>query len=260
MRKMIEIERLSYQYADGTVALKGVALEVFEGESVALIGPNGAGKSTLLLHFNGILHGNGVVRVLGEELTERNTRNIRGRVGLVFQDPDDQLFSPTVFEDVAFGPLNMGYPKEQIRGRVTKALSQVGMERYESRCPHHLSYGEKKKIAIATVLSMEPEILALDEPTSNLDPSSRRSLIGLLKQLKLTTIVATQDMDMVAQACEKVILLSEGKIVTSGTVREILTNVRLLETHGLEPPPVVKLFQLMGAKKIPITMEEVKLI
>lgn len=258
MRKVIEIKGLSYRYAEGTQALRGVDLEVFWGESMALIGPNGAGKSTLLLHLNGILRGEGLVKVLGKKLTKGNARGIRGKVGLVFQDPEDQLFSTTVFEDVAFGPLNMGHPKEEIKGRVTRALGQVGMEGYEERCPHHLSYGEKKRIALATVLSMEPEILVLDEPTSNLDPSARRSLIGLLKQLKLTKVVATHDMEVVAEVCERVILLSRGEVVADGGAREILTDVDLLEAHELEPPPVVRLFRQMGATEIPLTIEEVK--
>ncbi len=258
MRRMIEIRGLNYRYPDGTQALRGVDLEVFKGESVALIGPNGAGKSTILLHLNGILLGEGLVTVLGEAITRGNARGIRGRVGLVFQDPEDQLFSPTVLEDVAFGPLNMGYPREKIKGRVTTALAQVGMRGYEGRCPHHLSYGEKKRIAIATVLSMNPEILVLDEPTSNLDPSARRDLIELLKRLKFTKVIATHDMEMVAEVCERVILLSEGKVVADGGAREILTDVELLEAHKLEPPPVVKFFRQMGATQIPLTLEEVK--
>lgn len=258
MSKVIEIKGLSYRYGDGTQALGVVDLDIFEGESVAVIGPNGAGKSTLLLHLNGILHGEGLVEVLGNELTKENSRGIRGRVGLVFQDPEDQLFSTTVFDDVAFGPLNMGCPKSEIKEKVARALGQVGMEEYGERCPHHLSYGEKKRISIATVLSMEPEILVLDEPTSNLDPSARRGLIELLRQLRLTKVIATHDMEMVAEICERVVLLSQGEIVADGVARDILTDVELLEAHGLEPPPVVQLFRQMGAREIRLTMREVQ--
>ena len=163
--------------------MKGVDLDVLEGESVALIGPNGAGKSTLLLHLNGILKGKGSVKTLGKELRGgKNTREIKNKVGMVFQDPNDQLFSPTVFDDVAFGPINMGCHQKLVRERVRGALRQIKMEGYEERCPHHLSFGEKKRISLATVLSMEPEILALDEPTSNLDHRGRRNFINLLRE------------------------------------------------------------------------------
>lgn len=258
MKKVIEVKGLDYTYPDGTRALKGIDLEVFEGGSVALIGPNGAGKSTLLLHLNGILRGkDGSVRVLGRGLEGKNLREIRSKVGVVFQDPDDQLFCPTVFDDVAFGPINMGYPEQEVREKVRWALRQVGMEDYEGRCPHHLSFGEKKRISIATVLSMEPEILVLDEPTSNLDPLARRSLMRFLQKLPLTKLIASHDMEMVSEICRRAVLLFEGKVIADESTEEILTDVELLGSHGLEPPPVVRLLKQMGYEEVPSTLEQV---
>ena len=256
MKKVIEIKNLEYTYPDGTKALNGVDLEVSKGESVALIGPNGAGKSTLLLHLNGILNGNGSVKILVRNLIGKNIREIRNKVGVVFQDPDNQLFSPTVFDDVAFGPINMGCSQKMVKEKVKDALRQVKMEEYKDRCPHHLSFGEKKRISLATVLSMNPEILALDEPTSNLDPVSRRNMIRLFHELKLTKVIATHDMEMVSEVCKRAILLSQGRIVADGKVSEILTNEELLKNHGLEPPPLVRFLKQMGYKDIPLTLKE----
>lgn len=240
VRKVIEIKDLHYTYPDGTPALNGVNLDILEGESVALVGPNGAGKSTLLLHLNGILKGNGSLRILGMEPDGKNTREIRNRVGVIFQDPDDQLFSATVFDDVAFGPINMGFTQDGVKERVRRALEQVDLRGYEERCPHHLSLGEKKRVSIATVLSMDPEILILDEPTSNLDPKSRRRLMKFLQGLHHTKIIATHDMDMVWEICERAVLLSEGQVIANGGIKELLTDTGLLDMHGLEPPPAVR--------------------
>ena len=233
---VIEIDNLVYAYPDGRQALKGVSLMVREGEKVAVTGPNGAGKSTLFLHLNGILNGNGMVRVMGLEVKDRHLGAIRARVGMVFQDPDDQLFSPTVFEDVAFGPLHMGLSEGEVRRRVRWALAQVGMEGFEDRMPHHLSLGERKRIAIATVLSMDPAILVLDEPTSELDPRSRRSLIRLLRELPQTMLVASHDMRLVRDLCSRTVILDEGRIVADGPTSRLLADVELLERHGLEQP------------------------
>jgi len=194
----------------------------------------GAGKSTLLLHLNGILRGEGTVRVMGQEVAEPNLARIRAQVGLVFQDPDDQLFSPTVFDDVAFGPLYAGLPEEEIQRRVAWALAQVGLEGYAERVSHHLSLGEKKRAAIATVLAMQPEVLALDEPTLGLDPRTRRRLIGLLRELPQTMLVATHDMRMVAEVFPRMVVLDEGRVVADGPTDELLADRQLLETHGLE--------------------------
>jgi cobalt/nickel transport system ATP-binding protein len=233
---VIEIDNLVYAYPDGRQALKGVSLTVREGEKVAITGPNGAGKSTLFLHLNGILNGDGMVRVMGMEVMDRHLGAVRAKVGLVFQDPDDQLFSPTVFEDVAFGPLHIGLPEGKVRRRVHWALAQVGMEGFEDRMPHHLSLGERKRIAIATVLSMEPAILVLDEPTSGLDPRSRRSLIQLLRELPQTMLVASHDMRLVRDLCPRTVILDEGRIVADGPTHHLLADVELLERHGLEQP------------------------
>ncbi len=232
----IDVQDLSYAYHDGRQALRGVNLRVRPGEKVALVGPNGAGKSTLLLHLNGILRGDGGVRVMGQAVTEPNLARIRAQVGLVFQDPDDQLFSPTVFEDVAFGPLYAGLPEEEIRRRVAWALAQVGAEPYAERVSHHLSLGEKKRIAIASVLSMEPEILVLDEPTAGLDPRTRRRLIGLLQKLSQTLLVATHDLWLVAEVFPRTVVLDEGQVIADGPTEELLADAVLMGAHGLEVP------------------------
>lgn len=232
----IDVQDLSYAYHDGRQALRGVNLRVRPGEKVALVGPNGAGKSTLLLHLNGILRGDGGVRVMGQAVTEPNLARIRAQVGLVFQDPDDQLFSPTVFEDVAFGPLYAGLPEEEIRRRVAWALAQVRAESYAERVSHHLSLGEKKRIAIASVLSMEPEILVLDEPTAGLDPRTRRRLIGLLQKLSQTLLVATHDLWLVAEVFPRTVVLDEGQVIADGPTEELLADAVLMGAHGLEVP------------------------
>ncbi len=234
MRKVIEINRLSYSYPDGIKALDDINLDVFEGDSLAVIGPNGAGKSTLLLHLNGILGENGFVKVLGMEMNGINLPAIRSKVGLVFQDPDNQLFMPTVFEDVAFGPVNMGLVKKEIEVQVHNALEKVDMLGFGGRLSHHLSVGEKKRISIATVLSMNPEIIAMDEPSSNLDPKHRRGIINLLNNFKLTKIIATHDLSLVSEVCSKVVLIDKGKIAAAGNTGDILKDKALLEAHNLE--------------------------
>ena len=234
--RVISIANVSYTYHDGTHALKGVSLDVFGGESVGIIGPNGAGKTTLLLHLNGILGSeNGSVNIRGKEARKENMKEIRRDVGLVFQDPDDQLFMPTVFDDVAFGPINMSYGEEEVRRRVAQALEWVGMKGYEERSPHHLSVGEKKRIAIATILSMSPEILVIDEPTASLDPRAKWELIDLLKQLPMTKIVASHDLEMVQALCERIVILDGGKVVADDSTERIMSETSLLERHGLAP-------------------------
>ena len=237
MGRIIEIGGLSYTYPNGHQALREVNLVVHAGETVAFIGPNGAGKSTLLLHLNGLLRSNnGTVRILGLPVEDRHLKWIRSKVGLVFQDPEDQLFSPTVFDDVAFGPLNLGYTEEEVRRRVQRALQQVGISGFERRSPHHLSVGEKKRVAIATVLSMDPQVLVLDEPTSNLDPRGRWELMELLRRFPLTKVIASHDLEMVRALCERTILLDEGRVVADDYTNCILSDLPLLATHGLAPP------------------------
>ena len=233
MEEVVKIENLSFYYPDGQQALTDVSLTINQGESVGLIGPNGAGKSTLLLHLNGILRTNGLVKVFGKSVDDKNLREVRSKVGLVFQNPDDQLFSPTVFDDVAFGPLNQGHSETEVRQSVARALDWVGMTGYEPRSPHHLSLGEKKRIAIATVLSMMPEVLVLDEPTANLDPRGKWSLIGLLRKLPITKIIASHDLDAVKSLCQRVIILDHGQMIVDGASDRVLTDLPLLRAHGL---------------------------
>jgi cobalt/nickel transport system ATP-binding protein len=245
MHHSIEVEHLSFSYPDGHPALTDVSLHIAPGEKVALVGPNGAGKSTLVLHLNGILPapmpkawatGQGRVTVCGMEISDKTLGCVRAAVGLVFQNPDDQLFSPTVYEDVAFGPLYQGLEPDLVSERVTSALSDVSMQSYARRISHHLSVGEKKRIAIATVLSMKPEVLVLDEPTSGLDPRARRSLIHLLRDLDMTMLVSSHDLAMARELLPRMVIMDEGCIVADGLTEELMKDVKLLEAHGLERP------------------------
>ena len=236
MHHTLDIQDIHFSYPDGRKALRGVSLFINPGEKTALVGPNGSGKSTLLLHLNGILRGEGEIHVCGQELTDDSLRQIRSSVALVFQDPDDQLFSQSVYEDVAFGPLYMDLPKEEVVQKVKQALEAVGMAGSETRVPHHLSAGEKKRVAIATVLSMDPEVLVLDEPTAGLDPRGRRELIQLLRGLSQTMLVATHDMRMVAELLERTVIIDEGVVVADGPTAQIMAKPHLLEMHGLEAP------------------------
>jgi cobalt/nickel transport system ATP-binding protein len=233
MEELITVEDLSFSYPDGQPALVDINLVIYQGDSVALVGPNGAGKSTLVLHFNGILRSDGRVRLLGRPIDENNLSWARSRVGLVFQNPDDQLFSPTVFDDVAFGPINMGYSEAQVRQAVTRALSLVGMAGFEKRSPHHLSVGEKKRIAIATVLSMSPEVLVVDEPSSNLDPAGKWALIDVLKKLPGTRVIVSHDLELVKALCQRVVIIDKGRLVAHGATGAILADGKLLARHGL---------------------------
>lgn len=236
MHHSVEIEHLSFSYPDGHVALRDVSLHIAPGEKVALVGPNGAGKSTLILHLNGILRGKGQVRVCGLPVEEKNLGRVRAAVGLVFQNPDDQLFSLTVFDDVAFGPLYQGLSPAEVEQRVMAALSAVKMESYARRMSHHLSVGEKKRIAIATVLSMMPEVLVLDEPTAGLDPRARRALINLLRDLPMTMLVSSHDLAMVRELLPRMIIMDEGRVVADGLTAELLQDEQMLQAHGLEKP------------------------
>jgi cobalt/nickel transport system ATP-binding protein len=236
MHHSIEIDNLSFTYPDGHPALRQVSMHIQPGEKVALVGPNGAGKSTLVLHLNGILTGQGSLCVAGLPVIKENLGQVRGRVGLVFQNPDDQLFSPTVYDDVAFGPLYQGFTSEQVRQRVDEALKVVNMSEYAQRVSHHLSTGEKKRIAIATVLSMKPEVLVLDEPTAGLDPRARRSLIHLLDELPITMLVSTHDLHMVQEIFPRTIIMDEGRIVADGQTCDLMSDEALLNAHGLEKP------------------------
>jgi len=236
MKRIVEVEKLEYTYPDGTKALKGIDLSIFERESIGLIGSNGAGKSTFLLQLNGVLRGSGQVKIMGLKTDGKNLDIIRTKVGLVFQDPHDQLFMPTVFEDVAFGPQNLGLDKEKIQEVTENALQVVGLLDKKDHLSHHLSLGEQKRVSIATVLSMSCQILVLDEPNSNLDLYSRRHLIHLLKNLDVTKVIATHDLEMVLDLCSRTVILDKGELIVDGPTREILSDKTLLESHGLEVP------------------------
>ena len=233
----LEVENLAFAYPDGHQALYGVNLSIGPRERVALLGPNGAGKTTLVLHLNGILGGGvGTVRVGGLPVVKENFREVRRRVGLVFQDPDDQLFMPTARDDVAFGPANLGIRGDELDVRVRHALDQVGMLPFIDRPPHHLSYGQRRRVAVATVLAMQPEILVLDEPSSNLDPASRRELADILRDLDLTTLMVTHDLPYAMELCPRSVILSAGVIAADGPTRELLCDEELLRAHRLELP------------------------
>jgi cobalt/nickel transport system ATP-binding protein len=253
----VRVRGLEYRYPDGKEALRGVDLTIRAGEAVALVGPNGAGKSTLLLHLNGLLpgkarqamgHGHAIggaggarrrgpcVWIDGLEVNDRNAPEVRRRVGLVFQDPDDQLFCNTVLEDVAFGPLNLGMSSTEARRIAEDCLRRVDLEAEAGRPPHHLSFGERKRVCLAGVLACRPSVLVLDEPTANLDPRGRRRFIRLVQGLDCTMLIATHDLEMVLEVCPRVVLLEAGRVVADGPCREVLADSALLERHGLERP------------------------
>jgi cobalt/nickel transport system ATP-binding protein len=234
---IIEIKDLKYTYPDGTPALAGISFRITHGESVGVVGANGAGKSTLLMHINGCMSpSEGTVRIGDYPLTKKTLPSVRGRVGMIFQDPDDQLFMPTVYDDVAFGPLNQGFPHDEVESLVVYALETVGAAHLKHRPPYKLSGGEKRAVAIATVLSMSPDILLMDEPSSGLDPKARRQLIALLKSFEHTKIIATHDLDLVLDLCERTIVLNQGWVAADGRTIEIFSNRQLLEENHLEKP------------------------
>ncbi len=234
---VLDVRGLAYAYPDGHQALFGVDLHVHEGERVALLGPNGAGKTTLVLHLNGILTaGAGTVAVGGLPVEKGNLKEVRRRVGIVFQDPDDQLFLGTVRQDVAFGPANLGITGAALEARVLAALDRVGMADFADRPPHHLSFGQRRRVAVATVLAMEPEILVLDEPSSNLDPTSRRELADILRGLDVTVLMVTHDLPYALELCPRAVVLSDGVVVADGRTLDVLTDGALMGAHRLELP------------------------
>lgn len=260
---LLTIRDLTFHYPDGRQALDGISFHVSAGESVGLVGPNGAGKSTLLLHLNGILPGRRTythhhhtgdgsahphahtgqpaIRVAGTPVAEPDLVKVRRLVGLVFQDPDDQLFCPTVAEDVMFGPRNLGKNRAEALELAGRCLASVGLNGYENRLPHHLSYGERKRVCLAGVLACEPAILALDEPTANLDPRARRQFIEILRAQQAATLIASHDLEMVLELCSRVILIDQGRVRADGPARAILSEAELLERHGLEVPLSIRL-------------------
>jgi cobalt/nickel transport system ATP-binding protein len=264
----VEMNDVTYVYPDGHLALQDANLKISRGEKLAILGPNGAGKSTLLMILNGLFRpSKGKVSVLGIPTNDENLGTVRRNVGLVFQDPDDQLFSPTLWEDVCFGPFNMGLCKEEVRERAIHALKAVGLEGYEGKPPHHLSAGEKKRAAIATVLAMRPKILLLDEPTANLDPKNRFELTNLLSNLRnnyndTTLVTATHDVNFIPEFAERVYVLNKGHVIAEGSLRQIFSNSRLMSEANLEPPIITRLFNTLSEerdfqiKSLPLTVEE----
>jgi cobalt/nickel transport system ATP-binding protein len=237
----IQLDRLCFQYPDGVDALCEVSLRIEVGERVALVGPNGSGKSTLLRHLTGLLSpSSGQLSVMGLSLARENLIEIRRRVGYVFQDADDQLFCPTVLEDVAFGPLHLGLPTDEVVRRVRESLEMVGLSGYERRVPQKLSSGEKTLVALATVLSYSADVLVLDEPSASLDPRNRRRIMGVLAKLGGTQFIATHDLDLAWELCERTVLMAEGRVVADGKTRELLVQRELLEKNGLELPLMIQ--------------------
>ena len=245
-RIMIDVDNISFTYPDGHAVLKGLSCQIRQGEKVALIGPNGAGKSTFMSHLNGVqLATSGRVVIDGIEVGKTTLREVRRKVGIVFQDPDDQLFCPTVFDDVAFGPLNLGLDKAEIEARVKEALHVVGLEGFEERSSFHLSFGERKRLALATVLSYQPEILVFDEPSTNMDPMNRRKLINWLKQSDKTILLCTHDLDIALEVCERCMMLTDGRIIADGPSKKILYDRQLLEENKLELPLALMTHELL---------------
>ena len=244
MSDAIEIKNLKYRYHDGTEALRGISFRVAPGECVALLGPNGSGKSTLLLHLNGILpdesSADGAVKILGESLTRENLEKVRRQVGLVFQDPDDQLFCATVEDDVGFGPRQLGLTDSAVAACVKNSLAMVGLSGFDHRATHHLSHGEKRRACLAGVLACEPGILVLDEPTSDLDPRGRREFKALLKQIPATKLIATHDLELAVEICSRTIVLDCGQIVADGHTHDLLDDEALMLAHGLERPHILR--------------------
>jgi cobalt/nickel transport system ATP-binding protein len=240
----LEVQDLGYRYPDGTTALQDIRFAVGEGERLGLIGPNGAGKSTLLLHLNGLLPEHPAVtpavQVFGTPVAEPHLAAIRARVGLLFQDPDDQIFCPTVWEDVAFGPLQLGLQGAELATRVERALDHVGLKGFDERLPHHLSRGEKRRVCLAGLLACEARLLALDEPTSDLDPRGRRELKDLLADLPVAQVIATHDLELVVELCPRVIVLDRGRVVAEGPTAELLADEELMLAHGLERPHILR--------------------
>ena len=261
---IVSVEDVKFSYPAGVSALKGVSLEIRKGEKVAILGPNGSGKSTLILLIAGLLNPTkGQIKVFGQQTTSKDFPKLRSRIGLVFQDPDDQLFTPTVREDVEYGPKNLGLPAKVISERCDHILEDIGISHLKDRPPHRLSFGEKKKVSLATALILRPELLILDEPTANLDLLSRRALIDLLNELNAegtTIVISTHDVEALPELADRVIVVSHGSLLGRGEMHEVLQDVALLESAGLELPSIARLFTKLKnlglVDEVPITYEE----
>ncbi|MEW5920972.1 MAG: ATP-binding cassette domain-containing protein [Bacillota bacterium] len=258
---LIEVQALSYRYKDGTRALRGLTFHIPRGKKVAVLGPNGAGKSTMLLHLNGIyLAQEGEVRFDGELVTTKNERQVRSKVGMVFQDPDDQVFSTTVWEDVTFGPANMGLPDDEVDRRAASALHAVGMLEYKDKAPYHLSYGQKKRVAIAGVLAMNPEVISLDEPAAFLDPRGKETVFAILNNLNrqgTTIVIVTHDVDLAAEWADEIILIKDGRCLAQGGT-ELLTDTLLVEAAELRLPTITRLFKELGGPETQILPKTIR--
>lgn len=250
----LSTENLSFTYPDGTQALKNINIEIEKGEKVAIIGPNGAGKSTLFSHFNGLTEPtSGCVKIEGKAISFEKDEllKVRQKVGIVFQDPNDQLFAPTVKEDIAFGPMNLGLSYDEVEKRVEDALKMVGMENYENKTPHHLSGGQQKRIAIAGIIAMKPEIMILDEPTAGLDPQGALKIMNLLSELNkegITIVISTHDVDLISQYVNKIFVMADGEIIGDGTPNEIFSNEDLIKKANLKLPIISELFKVLNIK------------
>ena len=263
---IISVKNLRFSYPAGVKAINDISFEIKRGERVALLGPNGSGKSTLILLIAGLLMPQkGEIKVLNEQTTSKAFQKLRQKIGIVFQDPDDQLFNQTVIEDVAYGPKNLGLSKEQIQERCTHILEDIGISHLRDRPPHRLSFGEKKKVSLATALVLRPELLILDEPTANLDLASRRSLIDMLNALNAegtTIVVSTHDVEALPELVDRVIIVSHGSLLGEGEIHSVLQNANLLASAGLEPPSIIRLFSSLIDRnlvdKLPLTFEEAK--
>ena len=266
VKTIIQTENMSYTYPDGTSALQNINIDIKEGERVAIVGSNGAGKSTLFAHFNGIIKPSlGLIKIDGKpaNYNKKDLLRIRQKVGIVFQNPDDQLFAPTVIEDVAFGPMNLGLSDNEVEERVKEALKMVGMSGLEKKAPHHLSGGQKKRVAIAGILAMRPEIMVLDEPTTGLDPQGVEQVLKILYKLnqeEMTIIIASHDVEMVIQFADKIFVLHNGKIIGQGTPEEVFNNLETLKKAHLRPPKSAELLNLLKNNGMPcnvkLTVEE----
>jgi len=262
----IVVQNLSYRYPDKTLALQNVNFTIKSGDCVGLIGPNGAGKSTLFMLLMGFLEPNqGSIQILDQELNRKTKKQIRKKIGIVFQDPNDQLFSPTLWEDIAFGPFNLGYNRDEINSRVEKTLESLGIANLRNKAPHYLSFGEKKKAALATILSMDPQIIFLDEPFSNLDPESYAEMLQIVQSYRkqgLTMIVATHDVDVLPDLVDKCILLDKGEMIAERKVREMLTDYDLLSHHKMRMPLLGLFFHHLKQRNViqdpdlPLTLEQ----
>lgn len=266
MKKIIELSSVFYNYPNGYKAIQDVSFEAFEGDRIAILGPNGAGKSTLLLLLAGLIKpSKGIVKLFGFDTKSKEFESVRRRIGIVFQNPDEQLFCPTIWEDVVFGLENLGLSEKEIELRANEALEFVGLLDHKQKAPHRLSVGEKKKASIATALALKPDILLLDEPTANLEPALKREFISLLNKLykkKMNVVIATHDVDLIPYIVQEVYLLNNGKVIAKGDIKEILSNFKLLTKCRLEPPIITKLFKTLKdvyelkVESLPLTVEE----